>query len=61
LTPRQIELAWCYADVYFNQWPRPFPWLAGPQFWHDLADWPMARMLSAEGHEKYGSVFDALL
>ena len=61
LTPRQIELAWCYADIFFNQWPRPFPWLAGPQFWHDLADWPIARMLSAEGYEKYGTVFDALL
>ena len=63
LTPRQIELAWCYADVYFNQWPRPFPWLAGPQFLRSLAlsDWPMARMLSAEGYEKYGSVFDDLL
>lgn len=63
LTPRQIELAWCYADVYFNQWPRPFPWLAGPQFLRSLAlsDWPITRMLSAEGHEKYGSVFDDLL
>jgi hypothetical protein len=60
LTPRQIELAWCYADVYFNQWPRPFPWLAGPQFWRNLAEWPIERMLSAEGYEKYGPVCDAL-
>ena len=61
LTERQIELAWCYADVYFNQWPRPFPWLAGPNFWQDLAKWPLDRMLSDEGNNKYSSVFNILL
>ena len=61
LSGRQIELAWCYADVYFNQWPRAFPWLAGPNFWKDLTEWPLDRMLSDEGHNKYGSVFDIML
>ncbi|MCX6983436.1 MAG: hypothetical protein NT118_01615 [Lentisphaerae bacterium] len=61
LTPRQIELAWCYADVYFNQWPRPFPWLAGRKFFRDVKAWPITRMLSLEGNEKFGSVFDILL
>ena len=61
LTDRQIELAWCYADVYFNQWPKAFPWLAGPNFWKDLAEWPLDRMLSDAGNKKYSSVFNILL
>jgi hypothetical protein len=61
LTPRQVELAWCYADVFFHQWWRPFPWRAGAELWRDLKAWPMARMWSPEGEEKYGGVFRALL
>jgi len=59
LTERQIELAWCYADVFFCQWPQPFPWTLG---WmrQDLTMWPMQRVLSVEGQSQYGKVFDQL-
>ena len=61
LTPRQIELAWCYADIFFNDWPKPFPWGAGRRFWHDLKKWPIARILSPEGMSQYGRTLDLLL
>ena len=61
LTPRQVELAWCYADMFFHRWWRPFPWRAGAELWRDLKAWPMARMWSPEGEEKFGGVFRALL
>lgn len=59
LTPRQIELAWCYADIFFNQWPRPFPWHT-ENLRNDLKKWPISRMLSPEGDEKFGDVFNIL-
>jgi len=60
LTPRQVELSWCYADVFFNDWPKPFPWSVGRQFWADLKKWPFSRMLSAEGEHKFGGTLRAL-
>jgi len=59
LTTRQIELAWCYADLFFNQWPRPFPWHT-TTLGRDLKIWPIRRMLSPEGDEKFGEVFSIL-
>lgn len=59
LTIRQVELAWCYADIFFNQWPRPFPWHT-TTLGRDLKRWPIGRMLSPEGEEKFGQVFDTL-
>ena len=59
LTTRQIELAWCYADLFFNQWPRPFPWHT-TSLGSDLKKWPIGRMLSPEGDEKFGEVFNIL-
>jgi hypothetical protein len=60
LSGRQVELAWCYADVYFNQWYIPFPWLGGP-IWGNLKDWPIERMLSQEGRASHESVLGTLL
>jgi hypothetical protein len=59
LTARSIELAWCYADIYFNQWPIRFPWHV-TTLEQDLKKWPIKRMLSQEGDEKFGEVFNAL-
>ena len=25
ITEREIELAWCYGDIYWNQIPQPYP------------------------------------
>jgi hypothetical protein len=59
LTPRQVELAWCYTDVYFEEWPRPFPWsLADLQA--DLGTWPLRRLFSDEGTARFGDVFATL-
>lgn len=60
LSDRQIELAWCYADVYFFRWPKPFPWCLGT-FWEDMDRWPMARVLSEEGQTQFGQSFDLLV
>ena len=61
LTPRQIELAWCYADIFFNQWRLPFPWSPSPRFWSELKEWPITRLLSSEGEAQYGRFFETLL
>ncbi len=60
LSERQIELAWCYADVFFFGWHHPFPWCM-PSFWEDLSRWPISRVLSPEGRERFGRTFDLLV
>jgi hypothetical protein len=60
LTERQIELAYCYADLYFNHWYRHFPWQA-QSLWADVKRWPMTRVLSAEGVKEFGPVLDELV
>jgi hypothetical protein len=60
LSLRQTQLAWSYADLFWHRFLRPFPWRMGPQFWRDLADYPMAQMLSADGDIKYGETIDVL-
>jgi hypothetical protein len=59
LSERQIELAWCYYDVYFNKWPLPFPWHVS-NLGVDIKEWPIKRMLSAEGQQKFGRTLDVL-
>lgn len=61
LNPRQIELAWCFVDVWFNQWIKPFPWQQGNLLWKNLMEWPLERMWATEGKEQFGPVFDILL
>jgi hypothetical protein len=60
LTDRQVELAQCYADLYFNKWYRRFPWQA-QSLWSDLKVWPMDRILSDEGEKEFGPVLDELV
>lgn len=60
LTTRQIELSKCYVDLFFNDWPKPFPWSLGRQFWKDLKEWPISRMMSPEGEAKFGVTLRAL-
>ena len=56
---RQIELAWCYADVFFNQWTLPFPWHA-ETMGRDIKTWTIERMISSEGKREFGNIFNIL-
>jgi hypothetical protein len=59
LSDHQIDLAFCYADIFFNKWPVPFPWHV-KTLRNDLTNWPIKRMLSDEGNSMFGHVFDRL-
>ena len=59
LTDAQIETAWNYAYRFFFEFPRPFPWRL-MKFWEDLQEWPVQRVLSAEGQAEFGKTFHAL-
>lgn len=59
MTDREVELAWCFADLYLNVAPKPFPW-SERHFWRDMREeWPMSRILGGEGDVRFGRVFDA--
>lgn len=59
LTPDRTDLALRYADLYFNEWPRRFPWHLST-FWSDVRAWPPARLLGAEGLASYGETIAAI-
>ena len=59
LTQAEIDLAWCYMDVYMNQWCRPFPWCL-PTFPNDIRSWPIERVLGGEGMRLFGETFTIL-
>jgi hypothetical protein len=59
LTQAEIDLAWCYLDVFMNQWCRPFPWCL-PTFQQDIRTWPLSRVTSPEGMDAYGDTFTIL-
>lgn len=60
MTDREVELAWCFADLAVYAAPKRFPWT--PQdFWRDvLEEWPIGRVLGGEGMTRFGKVFSAL-
>ena len=60
LNDAQVEAAWNYAYRFFFEYPRPFPWRL-MNFWDDLAVWPLARVLSAEGQSEFGDTFRFLV
>jgi len=57
ITEREIELAWCYGDIYWNQIPQPYPWKYDDFLSSVKKDWPMDRVLSPEGMAKFGRTF----
>ena len=59
LSPEQVELAWNYAYRFFFDFPLAFPWRL-MKFWSDLEEWPLSRVLSAEGRAEFGKTFDYL-
>ncbi len=56
----QVETAWNYAYRFFFEYPRPFPWRL-MNFWDDLAVWPLAKVLGAEGQAEFGETFKFLI
>lgn len=60
LSQREIDLAWCYADIYFNKWAKPFPWGVRP-FVTNIKEWPLSRVLSKEGLARFKDSFDLFL
>lgn len=60
MTDREIELAWCFADLSVYAAPKSFPWTPR-NFWRDvLAEWPVSRVLGGEGMTRFGKVFSVL-
>jgi len=59
LNERQMELAYCYADIYFHQWYRRFPYQA-QSLWEDLRAWPPQAGVSPEGEQVFGGGLDEL-
>lgn len=60
LTSEKTNLAWQYAYTFFFEYPVPFPWPM-PRFWKELDEWPIGRVLSAEGLAEYGDTFRYLV
>lgn len=60
MTDREIELAWCFADLSVYAAPKLFPWTPR-NFWRDvLEEWPVNRVLGGEGMTRFGKVFSVL-
>lgn len=60
MTDREIEIAWCFADMCMHDAPKPFPWSRG-RFWRDISeDWPLSRILGSEGTARFDPVFAAM-
>jgi Capsule polysaccharide biosynthesis protein len=60
LNEAQVESAWNYAYRFFFEYARPFPWRL-MNFWDDLAVWPLAKVLGAEGQSEFGETFKFLV
>jgi hypothetical protein len=60
MTEKQIEFAWNYAYRFFFEYPRPFPWRL-MNFWDDLAEHPLEKVLSDEGMARFKDTFDFLV
>ena len=57
MTDREVELAWCFADLYVHGAPKAFPW-SDRNFWRDMKEeWPMSRLLSSDGIVRFDPVF----
>ena len=60
MTREQIDLAWCFADLYIHDTAKELPWV-NRAFWPSILEaWPMAEVLSETGRAKFDRVFAAL-
>ncbi len=51
-----IERAWTYAYRFFFEYPQPFPWHV-QYFWDCVSEWPLERVLSPRGRQKFSQTF----
>ena len=51
-----INLAWRYAYHFFFNYPFPFPWHV-QHFGEDLEEWPLRKVLSREGRQRFEQTF----
>jgi tetratricopeptide (TPR) repeat protein len=57
MTDREVELAWCFADLYVHGAPKAFPW-SDRYFWRDMKEeWPLSRLLGDDGAARFDHVF----
>ncbi len=60
MTQEQVDLAWCFADLYIHDTAKELPW-DHRAFWPSILEgWPMAQVLSETGRAKFDRVFAAL-
>ncbi len=60
LSKEQVERAWTYAYRFFFDYPFPFPWHV-QHLWDGVEEWPIKRVLSEEGLNKFGDTFRYLV
>jgi hypothetical protein len=58
LAPRQVELARCYADVYFFHYPRAVPWSQPGQTEADHGIWEMEDVIRHQCPREFLETFD---
>jgi hypothetical protein len=54
-----IERAWNYGYRFVFEYAQDFPWRL-MHFWKDFEEWPVSRVLSAEGNASFGRTFGYL-
>ena len=54
---REIELACAFGDIWWNYIPQPYPWKYDDFLQSIEKDWPMERLLSQAGFDKFGRTF----
>jgi tetratricopeptide (TPR) repeat protein len=60
MTQAQVDLAWCFADLYIHDTAKELPW-DNRAFWPSILEaWPMPQVLSESGRAKFDPVFAAL-
>jgi hypothetical protein len=55
----QVRVAWHYAYRFYFDYPQPFPWHLR-DFWQNMEEWPIRKMLTEEAQAVYGGTFDLL-
>jgi hypothetical protein len=60
LSEQQTAKAWKYGYLFFFEYPHPFPWRL-MNFWDDLAEWPLDRVLGPHGQAEFGDTFKYLV
>lgn len=60
ITQRQIELAWCYFDMFMFRFSKPFPWQLA-SFREDILQWPISHVLTETIGSQFKHTWELLL